>query len=95
MWQLPGGKIDEGEPPSEAAAREVKEETGLSFTSLRLFREKKGRWFYVGDWEGKLALQKTEVSDAEWFSVSETATLPMSKTQRDVLNDLHGARLLD
>jgi 8-oxo-dGTP pyrophosphatase MutT (NUDIX family) len=28
-WDLPKGKIDEGETPEEAAVREVKEETGL------------------------------------------------------------------
>jgi 8-oxo-dGTP pyrophosphatase MutT (NUDIX family) len=27
-WELPGGIIDEGEEPAEAAAREVEEETG-------------------------------------------------------------------
>lgn len=28
-WTLPGGKIEEGETPEEAAVREVQEETGL------------------------------------------------------------------
>lgn len=30
FWQTPGGGIDEGEGPREAAAREVQEETGLA-----------------------------------------------------------------
>ena len=32
LYELPAGLIDEGETPSEAAAREMKEETGLTFT---------------------------------------------------------------
>ncbi|MDE2143958.1 MAG: NUDIX domain-containing protein, partial [Elusimicrobia bacterium] len=29
LWLAPGGHIDEGETPDEAALRELKEETGL------------------------------------------------------------------
>ncbi|MCI8976054.1 MAG: NUDIX hydrolase [Lachnospiraceae bacterium] len=32
LYELPAGLIDEGETASEAAAREMKEETGLTFT---------------------------------------------------------------
>ncbi|MCI0449351.1 MAG: NUDIX domain-containing protein [Chlorobi bacterium] len=35
-WDLPGGKIDFGETPEEALAREVLEETGLKLKSLAL-----------------------------------------------------------
>ena len=29
LWELPGGKCEEGEPPADCVVREVQEETGL------------------------------------------------------------------
>ncbi len=34
-WSLPGGASENGETPEEVAKRELKEETGLSFISLK------------------------------------------------------------
>jgi 8-oxo-dGTP diphosphatase len=34
-WDLPGGQVDPGEDPRDAAIREAKEETGLSLSDLR------------------------------------------------------------
>ncbi|CEM39482.1 unnamed protein product [Vitrella brassicaformis CCMP3155] len=44
-WSLPGGKIDLGETTLEAAARELKEETALNSTDVKLYPDS----FYSSD----------------------------------------------
>src|SRR5215467_9477062 len=39
LWELVAGRIDEGETPLQAAARELKEETGYSAERLTIFLE--------------------------------------------------------
>lgn len=39
LWELVAGRIDEGETPLQAAARELKEETGYSAKRLKIFLE--------------------------------------------------------
>ncbi|HVH69588.1 MAG TPA: NUDIX hydrolase, partial [Candidatus Dormibacteraeota bacterium] len=39
LWELVAGRMDEGETPLEAAERELKEETGYTARSLKVFLE--------------------------------------------------------
>jgi len=91
FWNAPGGKIQMGETPEEAARREVFEETGLSLGYL----EKMGHLeFYFGegksepDWtaevfvtrEFKGELQESEEGKLAWFSGSN---LPYDRMWQD------------
>jgi 8-oxo-dGTP pyrophosphatase MutT (NUDIX family) len=59
---LPGGKVDEGESPREAARRECKEETGITVTNLRLVfaMHRKGRMghTFIADYKGEINYDK-------------------------------------
>lgn len=51
MWSLPGGRLEPGETPEQAAQREIAEEVGLN-----CFRLMPVRKLYLGD-EGQFVLQ--------------------------------------
>ncbi len=83
-WDLPKGKIDEGESARDAAIREVQEETGLKevfivrplFPTLHIYREKKERilkrtfWFEMETFELDLVPQTEEdIDHAVWMDI--------------------------
>jgi len=92
-WQLPGGKVDFGEDIQKAIKREIYEETGKKYSSLRLdkvfsltekFNGKKSNVFlmvFTGEFKGKISLSN-EHSEAKFFSIRQikkVSLCPLSK----------------
>jgi 8-oxo-dGTP pyrophosphatase MutT (NUDIX family) len=79
VWVFPGGAIDEGESPQQAAAREVFEETGIRLdgdlvcTSRWITPAKLPKrfdtWFFLAkvDRNVHVALQEEEAVDSIWI----------------------------
>ncbi|PIR97910.1 MAG: ADP-ribose pyrophosphatase [Candidatus Colwellbacteria bacterium CG10_big_fil_rev_8_21_14_0_10_42_22] len=84
LWGLPGGGIDGGESPEQAAEREVEEESGFDVELIRKIAEiqdKKRnsvRHIFLGKIKsGELRIDKREHIDAGWFSKEEMQSLKL------------------
>lgn len=83
-WHAPSGKLDQGEPLSQGAARELREETGVEVDPdhLRLVHvvhhrqsatvERIGLFFEATEWQGEPVNREPEKClDLRWWSVHE------------------------
>jgi mutator protein MutT len=93
VWGFPGGGIDAGETPWNAAVRELKEETGIVFDNNRWNHKsehkftRRGTRFYIGIYDGSVFKgnpKNKEVSYVEW---------PKTENFYNVLRNGHGSQL--
>lgn len=80
VWQFPGGKIEQGETPAEAAVREAWEEVGLPVTATRTLGQRNhpqtGRRIHYIACAARSAWvnpDPREVEDFGWFGLEELA----------------------
>ena len=86
-WELPGGKVEKGESPTEAAVREAEEEIGVKVSLEKPFYTGE---FQHGDemflWNGYIAeiesgepqAQEDKFEKLEWFEGSELDELELA-----------------
>ena len=95
FWELPGGKIDPGESPQEAAVRELEEEIGIRALSLtpwiryeHAFRVRRIRLhsFKVDKWAG--TPHGREGQRLAWIDPGSPAVAPILPSVERVLNTL-------
>jgi 8-oxo-dGTP diphosphatase len=94
-WCLPGGHIERYERARDAAAREVLEETGLTFTPqfFAYFDEIVAPMgihavvlAFHGPASGQFVPNPQEVAEIGWFSLSAARSMPLAFTHNDIVD---------
>ncbi|MBA3365389.1 MAG: NUDIX hydrolase [Actinobacteria bacterium] len=101
-WGPPGGAVDAGETPADAAVREAAEETGGTFAVAALLglyhfvygardREPWLGFAFIGSLSGDLAVRDpAEIADIGWFALDGLPE-PLSNFARVALPDTFAA----
>jgi len=92
LWELPGGKVEEGETAEEAAVIEAKEEAGLDVTLGQYlgphhdYNKKKTYHGYVATApSGQPVTLSEEHSAYKWATLDEISAMPNSKVSHHLL----------
>ena len=90
LWSVPGGRVEAGETPEQAAVREVREETGLDVVVGRLLGSVEIGEFLVHDFAAEVVGGELragdDAEDVRWCSFEDAGLLPLTPGLLDALH---------
>lgn len=99
QWELPGGKVEEGETREAAAVREVQEELGVAVDLVRALGndvfelsggEYRYHWFQAVIAEGEPQIMESDkFDDLEFFEIEDLLSLALSPNMQLLANKLY------
>ena len=79
-WNLPGGHVDHGESPNDAAVREAREEVNLTLTMSGIVgiyaNPKSVRFVYRAEATGETPTAGDEILAVRWMALDELLSMP-------------------
>ena len=92
MWDIPGGRVEEGETPQECIVREMKEEMNLDLEGFQLFgvREFGDRTEYTFWRKASLDIEKIQLQEGQrlkWFTESEAEEVELAFGFNELVRD--------